>query len=66
MCGDVTEKVLRFFVKSVVGEMGAASRIHFLGFVSTDELAWLYSNAMALVYPLFSGPENVPLLEAFP
>ncbi|MDH3310118.1 MAG: glycosyltransferase family 4 protein [Gammaproteobacteria bacterium] len=52
-------------VKSVVGELGLASQIHILGFVGTDELVWLYRNAVALVYPSFSGPENLPPLEAF-
>lgn len=52
-------------VKSVVEQLGLAPRIHFLGFVSSEELAWLYGRAIALVYPSFSGPENLPPLEAF-
>lgn len=45
--------------------MGLADRVHFLGFVEPAELLFLYRNAQALVYPSFSGPENMPPLEAF-
>lgn len=53
------------YVKSVVNKLGLISQVHFLGFVRTNELVWLYRNAIALVYPSFSGPENLPPLEAF-
>jgi glycosyltransferase involved in cell wall biosynthesis len=33
--------------------------------VSPEELLFLYRNARAMVYPSFSGPENMPPLEAF-
>lgn len=52
-------------VKSVVADLGLLDRVHFLGFVDANDLAWLYRNAIALVYPSFSGPENMPPLEAF-
>lgn len=44
---------------------GLDQQIHFLGFVTHDELRWLYQNANALVYPSFFGPDNIPPLEAF-
>jgi glycosyltransferase involved in cell wall biosynthesis len=36
-----------------------------LGFVSHEELSALYKNAVALVFPSFFGPDNLPPLEAF-
>ena len=35
------------------------------GFVTQQDLQSLYQNALALVYPTFCGPENLPPLEAF-
>lgn len=34
------------------------------GYVSVEELAWLYRHARALVMPTFFGPTNIPPLEA--
>jgi glycosyltransferase involved in cell wall biosynthesis len=34
------------------------------GYMSTEELAWLYRHARALVMPTFFGPTNIPPLEA--
>lgn len=53
------------FVKKKVEDLGLTDRVNFLGFVSVEELISLYKNAIALVYPSFSGPENLPPLEAF-
>lgn len=52
-------------VKGVAGALGLAARVHFAGFVNAAELVWLYRNALALVYPSFNGPDNLPPLEAF-
>lgn len=38
--------------------------VELLGFVSDDELAWLYANAAAFVYPSYLEGFGVPLLEA--
>lgn len=52
-------------VQAVATALGLRSQVHFAGFVSSADLVWLYRNAVALVYPSFSGPENLPPLEAF-
>jgi glycosyltransferase involved in cell wall biosynthesis len=52
-------------VRRVVGELGLASQVHFLGFVPQADLASLYTRAFALTYVSFFGPENLPPLEAF-
>lgn len=53
------------YVAQMAELLGLADRVHFLGFVQPDELLFLYRNAQAMVYPSFSGPENLPPLEAF-
>lgn len=53
------------YVRGVVEELGLSGQVHFLGFVSQDELVALYRNAFALTYVTFFGPENLPPLEAF-
>jgi glycosyltransferase involved in cell wall biosynthesis len=40
-------------------------QILFPGFVSRQDLIALYRHAVALVYPTYFGPENLPPLEAF-
>jgi len=60
-----SDKGSRAFVESCAGDLGISHKVLFLGFVSTEELIGLYRNARALVYPSFSGPENLPPLEAF-
>ena len=37
----------------------------FLGFVDLETLAALYKQALAMVFPTFFGPDNLPPLEAF-
>lgn len=53
------------FLKKLAAELGVESQVRFLGFVNEDELTAFYKNALALVYPSFFGPENLPPLEAF-
>jgi glycosyltransferase involved in cell wall biosynthesis len=53
------------YVKSVIAQHGLGDLVHFPGFVSNAELAWLYRNAHSLVYASMFGPENLPPLEAF-
>jgi len=60
-----SDKGNREFIKGKAAELGLSNRVHFLGFVTTGELVALYKQAGTLVYPSFSGPENLPPLEAF-
>ncbi|MDO7881020.1 glycosyltransferase family 4 protein [Salinibacterium soli] len=41
-----------------------ASAVRFLGYVSDDELAWLYSNARLFVFPSLDEGYGLPLIEA--
>lgn len=60
-----SDKGNRTYVERVAAELGVSDLVRFLGFVSVDDLVALYRHAAALVYPSFSGPENLPPLEAF-
>ncbi len=41
------------------------SQIKILGYVSNDEMVYLYQHARAMVMPTFFGPTNIPPLEGF-
>jgi glycosyltransferase involved in cell wall biosynthesis len=49
----------------VVKEAGAESRVKFLDFITIDELAMLYRNAVVFVYPSLYEGFGIPILEAF-
>lgn len=53
------------YVRQKTEELGITDRVHFLGFVTTDELVGLYRKAFAMVFASFFGPDNIPPLEAF-
>ncbi len=53
------------YVRRVVDELDLSTQVHFLGFVSQEDLVGLYRNAFALTYLTFFGPDNLPPLEAF-
>ena len=51
-------------LRTAAAGRGLADAVHFLGYVSEEELVALYQHAHALVYPSRFGPENLPPLEA--
>ncbi len=53
------------YAKQVVEQLDLKNQVHFLGFVSQEELVSLYHNAFALTCVTFMGPDNLPPLEAF-
>jgi glycosyltransferase involved in cell wall biosynthesis len=53
------------YVKALAAELGLADQVHFLGFVSQEELVTLYQGALALAFMSLAGPDNLPPLEAF-
>lgn len=46
-------------------ELEVIDQVHFLGFVSSEDLACLYRNSLALIMPTYFGPTNLPPLEAW-
>jgi glycosyltransferase involved in cell wall biosynthesis len=53
------------YIKRIVNEYGLSEQIKFLGFVSNEIKNNLYKESRGLIYSSFSGPENLPPLEAF-
>jgi glycosyltransferase involved in cell wall biosynthesis len=53
------------YVRRWANDLGILQQVHFLGFVSREDLIALYQNAFALTYLSYFGPENLPPLEAF-
>lgn len=52
------------YIQSLVEQLQLSDQIKFLGFVSDQEKKKLYETSKALIYSSFSGPENLPPLEA--
>lgn len=62
--GRFIEEHFRQVMKTVT-TLGVEDRVHYLGFVSNEDLAALYAGATALVMPTFFGPTNIPVVEAW-
>jgi glycosyltransferase involved in cell wall biosynthesis len=60
-----SDKGNRAHVEETVRALDLESQVRFLGFVERGSLVALYRGALALVYPSFFGPDNLPPLEAF-
>ncbi|MFM6006882.1 MAG: glycosyltransferase, partial [Sphaerospermopsis kisseleviana] len=50
------------YVETVTKELNLSSQVHFLGFVPQEDMVPLYSNAFALTFTTFFGPDNLPPL----
>lgn len=48
----------------LVRELDLARHVHHLGYVSDQEVRWLYEHARLMAMPSFFGPTNIPPLEA--
>lgn len=53
------------YIISKCKELNLSDRVHILDFITTEELVYLYKNAVALVFASYFGPDNIPPLEAF-
>ena len=53
------------YVISKCKELNLRDRVFLLDFVTTEELVYLYRNAIALIFASYFGPDNIPPLEAF-
>lgn len=52
-------------VRRTIEELKLNENIKILGYVSNEEMVYLYKHAKALVMPSLFGPTNIPQLEAF-
>jgi glycosyltransferase involved in cell wall biosynthesis len=53
------------YIREKALSLGLEKKVLFAGYVSQLDLITLYRKAVALVFPSFFGPENLPPLEAF-
>ena len=52
-------------VMATARDLRIADDIYHLGYVPDEDMAPLYGGAVALVFPTFFGPTNIPVLEAW-
>ena len=52
-------------IKDMTKKFNLENQVRFVGFVSSEEINFLYSQALALVMPTYFGPTNMRPLEAF-
>jgi glycosyltransferase involved in cell wall biosynthesis len=62
-CGGCDSEVQER-IERQVHALGLTERVHFLGLVPDEHIPALYEGAVALVMPTYSGPTNLPPLEA--
>jgi glycosyltransferase involved in cell wall biosynthesis len=53
------------YIKNMTKMYNLENQVRFTGFVSNEEINYLYSQSLALVMPTYFGPTNMPPLEAF-
>lgn len=51
-------------IKKYISENGLESDVTILGFVSDEEITYLYRHAVGMIMPSYFGPTNIPPLEA--
>ncbi len=52
------------YISSVINDLVLQNNVLELGFVSLEEMRWIYENSHGLVMPTLLGPTNMPPLEA--
>ena len=51
-------------IAETIEKYGLEGQVTNLGYVTDEELVWLYQNARAMIFPSLGGPTNIPPLEA--
>lgn len=59
-----SDKGNKEYLFQTIKQMGLTDDVVDLGFISNEELKWMYRHSQGLVMPTFLGPTNMPLLEA--
>jgi len=59
-----SDKGNKEYITKIITELKLEKNILDLGFVSLEEMRWLYENSHGLVFPSLLGPTNMPPLEA--
>lgn len=53
------------YIISKCKELNLSGRVLLIDFITSEELLYLYKNAIALIFASYFGPDNIPPLEAF-
>lgn len=53
------------YIADQARKLGVDNYVRYLGFIPQNDLFHLYQGAIAMVFPTFFGPDNLPPLEAF-
>ena len=59
-----SDKGNKGYIESMAKELGVSDLIHFTGFVSYEEMKYLYTHAQATIFASLMGPNNIPPIEA--
>lgn len=59
-----SDKGNKTYITKIIRERNLEERVIDLGFISVEELKWLYTHSKGLVMPTLLGPTNMPPLEA--
>jgi glycosyltransferase involved in cell wall biosynthesis len=59
-----SQKNIKKLCVDYIKSAGIHKNVKILGFISESEISYLYKNAIALIFPSFFGPTNIPPLEA--
>lgn len=51
-------------IEKTIKEYAIENQVTNLGYISDEELVWLYKHARAMMFPSFGGPTNIPPIEA--
>ncbi len=60
-----SDKGNRGYIEDQTRKLGVDKYVRYLGFIPQNDLFHLYQGAIAMVFPTFFGPDNLPPLEAF-
>ena len=59
-----SDKGNKSYVQKMANKLGMSDLVHFPGFMSYEEIKYLYRHAQAIVYASLMGPNNIPPMEA--
>ena len=59
-----SDKGNKAYIEKIAEDMGVSDSVIFAGFVSDEELKYLYRNARAMIFASLLGPNNMPPIEA--
>ena len=59
------DKGVKIKILNLINELDLINNIIIVDNFTIQELKWIYLNSIALVYPSFLGPTNMPIIEAY-